>query len=413
MEPIVKEQVWGDWSGRLDPERYLHNDIYLSREILEDERQRIFHRVWIFCAHESEMAGPGSYVTTTVAGTPILLIRGEEGEIRAFLNICPHRGAMMVRRPAGEARSLTCLFHRWSFSTAGECLSVPQPAGFEEVGLDRSQFGLRPVRVATKLGFIFVTLNDEADPLEDYLGDVLETVEDVLTPQPMEVFHYHRIVIPSNWKLWAATNLELYHVWLHSLNRATSLQAQNWLQRRPLCYPNGHTAFEPARHEYAKRKLGTRDLTLPNLGPNEARLAHVFPDFLINIRSSSMRLDRVTPLDPDRVMVEFRGLALKGEPESDRKRRIKEYNEFWGPFGRNLPEDAIAIVEQMKAMRAGALKHSLCAREDGDTPATSDEPMRHFHREWSRLMGRPASEPFVGGREETERLLSATAGAAI
>src|SRR5690606_38011418 len=120
-----------------------------------------------------------------------------------------------------------------------------------------------------------------------------------------------------------------------------------------------------------------------------------------------MRLGRVTPLDTDSVMVEFRGLALKGEPEADRKRRVKEYNEFWGPFGRNLPEDAIAIVEQMKALRAGALKHSLCAREDGDTPATSDEPMRHFHAEWSKLMERPASNPFVDGRGEADRLLSA------
>jgi hypothetical protein len=195
--------------------------------------------------------------------------------------------------------------------------------------------------------------------------------------------------------LWAATNLELYHVWLHSLNRATSLQVPAWLQRKLRTYRHGHAAFEPVRHAYERRELGTRDLTLPGLAPNEARLAHVFPDMLVNIRSSSMRLDRVTPLGPEKVMVEFRGLGIKGEPEEARRRRVAEHNEFWGPFGRNLPEDVLATVLQMRALRSGAMPYGLCAREDGVTPATSDEPLRHFHHYWGTLMGRDASRPFA------------------
>ena len=245
---------------------------------------------------------------------------------------------------------------------------------------------MREFRTGQKLGLIFTTLDDDAGPLEEYLGDIFANVEDVMAPYALEVFHFHRIVIPTNWKLWAATNVELYHVWLHSLNRATSLKAPHWLERKPLSYPNGHLAFEPVKLAYDKGKLGSRDLTLPGLAPNEARLVHVFPDLLVNIRSSSIRLDRLTPLSAGEVMVECRGLGIKGESEVDRNRRISEHNEFWGPFGRNLPEDALAAVFQMRAIRNGNQPHALCAREPGTTPALSDEPLRHFYRKWSELM---------------------------
>lgn len=383
-----------DWPGLLPATHYMDNRIYLSEQILENETRNIFGKIWAFCAHESELPEVGDYITTRLAGTPLVLVRGPDRKLRALRNVCPHRGTTVVREPAGSAKGFTCLFHRWTFDTQGRCTSVPQPEGFKDVGLDLDNFSMREYRVEEKLGLIFVTLDDAAEPLEDFLDGVLGVVEDVIGPEPMEVFHYHRIVIPTNWKLWAATNVELYHVWLHSLNRSTSLQVPSWLQRKLRLYRNGHVAFEPVRHAYDKRQLGTRDVTLPGLGPNEARLAHVFPDLLVNIRSSNMRLDRITPLGTDKVMVEFRGLGLKGEPEAIRRRRVRDHNEFWGPFGRNLPEDALAAVTQMQALRSGSIDYSLCAREDGITPATTDAPMRHFNSEWARLMGCTANAPF-------------------
>lgn len=382
------------WPGLLPATHYMDNRIYLSQEILEDEIRNVFGRIWAFCAHESELPGNGDYITTRLGNTPLVLVRGADGKVRALHNVCPHRGTTVVREPAGTSGGFTCLFHRWTFDTQGRCTSIPQPEGFGGVGLGLEHFGMREFRVAQKLGLIFVTLDDAAPPLDDFLDGVLGVVEDVIGPEPMEVFHYHRVILPTNWKLWAATNVELYHVWLHSLNRSTSLQVPSWLQRKLRLYRNGHVAFDPVKHAYDKRQLGSRDVTLPGLGPNEARLAHVFPDLLVNIRSSNMRLDRITPLGTDRVMVEFRGLGIKGEPADIRRRRIRDHNEFWGPFGRNLPEDALASVVQMEALKSGSIPYSLCAREDGITPATTDEPMRHFNREWARLMGYEASAPF-------------------
>jgi len=380
------QQEWCNWEGLLPPSHYIDNGIYLSEDILQQERSKIFGKVWAFLVHESEIPEPGDYVTTNLGGTPLVVVRDVEGVIRTFLNVCPHRGATLVNSPAGKSRGFTCLFHQWSFDTTGKCRAVPNPEGFNDVNLSTGDFALREFRTGQKLGLIFTTLDDDAGPLEEYLGDIFANVEDVMAPYALEVFHFHRIVIPTNWKLWAATNVELYHVWLHSLNRASSLKAPHWLERKPLSYPNGHLAFEPVKLAYDKAKLGSRDLTLPGLAPNEARLVHVFPDLLVNIRSSSIRLDRLTPLSAGEVMVECRGLGIKGESEVDRNRRISEHNEFWGPFGRNLPEDALAAVFQMRAIRNGNQPHALCAREPGTTPALSDEPLRHFYRKWSELM---------------------------
>lgn len=380
------QHEWCNWEGLLPSSHYIDNGIYLSEDILQQERSKVFGKVWAFLVHESEIPEPGDYVTTNLGGTPLVVLRDVEGVIRTFLNVCPHRGATLVTAPAGKARGFTCLFHQWSFDTMGKCRAVPNPEGFREIGLGTENFSLREFRTGQKLGLIFTTLDDDAEPLEDYLGGVFDNVDDVMAPYPLEVFHYHRIVIPTNWKLWAATNVELYHVWLHSLNRATSLKAPHWLERKPLSYSNGHLAFEPVKIAYDKAQLGSRDLILPGLGPNEARLMHVFPDLLVNIRSSSIRLDRVTPLSAGEVMVELRGLGIKGESEVDRNRRISEHNEFWGPMGRNLPEDALAAVLQMRAIRNGNQPHALCAREPGTTPAMSDEPLRHYYRKWSELM---------------------------
>lgn len=401
---MTKQALNDSWVRSLPSSHYVDNRIYVSEDILGEEMDTIFGKVWAFCAHESELPEVGDYMTTSLAGTPLVLVRGPDRAVRALLNVCTHRGTIIVRQPAGNASRFTCLFHRWSFDTMGKCTSVPQPEGFQEAGLRLDQFGLKEYRTAQKLGLIFVSLDDHGPSLEDYLDGVFDTVEDVLSPEPLEVFHYHRIVLSTNWKLWTATNVELYHVWLHFLNRATSVQAPAWLERKPRCFRNGHIAFDPTKHAYDKRKMGSRDLTLPGLAPNEARLAHIFPDLLINIRSSNMRLDRVTPLGAGKVMIECRGLGVKGEPDQDRKRRIDDHNQFWGPFGRNLPEDALAAVLQMQALRSGARRYGLCARENGSTPAMSDEPLRHFYREWSRRVRRPAGDPFGDASAEQRRV---------
>lgn len=370
------------------PARYtIANEVYVDPRYLDLEMERIFGRSWVFVAHESELPRPGDFITTTVGRTPLVVVRNRDGGVDALLNVCPHRAATVVREPSGHAKAFTCLFHHWVFDTTGRCLSITQPDGYADAGLGTGDFGLRAYRADEIHGLVFVTLADDAPPLADYIGPALDGVAEVLDTRPLEVFHFHRIEVAANWKLWAATNVELYHVWLHSLNRASSLKSEAWLERALLPFPNGHVAFAPAAHDYRQSELDARDLTLPGLAPNEARIAHIFPDLLVNVRASCLRLDRLVPLGPARVLVECRGLGILGEPAEDRRRRVQDHNQFWGPFGRNVPEDALATTAQMRAMQSGSLRHSVVAREAGSAPAVSDASLRHFHAEWCRRLG--------------------------
>ena len=384
---------------RLPATHYIDNRIYTDQRIFVEEQEKIFAKVWKFCCHESELPEPGDFRTTTLAGKPILIVRGEDGGVRAFYNACPHRGAQIARQPSGNTKVFTCLFHHWTFDSRGACLGISKPEAYEHCGLTAGDCDLRQVRAEVRGGLVFCNLDDEAPSFDAQYGDALSPVADVIGGEPLEVFHYHRVVVPTNWKLWIATNVEVYHVFLHVLNRQTSFTSPGWFERRTTLFPHGHSASTPVDITYDKYKQGDRrwsgrDVTLPGMQPNEFRVANYFPDLMINIRTSAMRLDSVVPLSATEVMVEFRGLGVKGESDDDRRTRIKHHNQFWGPFGRNLPEDAIASVSQMRAMRNGASRYSIIARDEKGAPTMNDEPVRAYYREWSRMMGRLIHNPF-------------------
>lgn len=383
-----------DWEAppALPCSHYIDNRIYTDASIFREEEEKIFARTWRFCCHESELPEFGDYRTAMIARKPIVVIRGEDGLVRAFYNACPHRGAQLIRNPSGTARAITCLFHRWSFDIHGNCTAITRPAGFEHCDLDADDCGLRAVRTVTHLGMVFCNLDDSAPPFEAAIGNALESVATVLAG-PLEVFHYHRAVLPTNWKLWVATNVDVYHTYLHVINRRTSMKSKGWWEREMLLYPGGHSATAPVGIAYKK----ARSLTLPSMKPSELRISNLFPDIMFNIRASVMRIDSLNPLGPDRVEVECRGVGVKGETDEDRQIRTADHNMFWGPFGRNLPEDSIASVAQMRTMCEGSSRYSLIARDRKGAPAITEEPLRHYYAEWSRLMERPYHDPFYGG----------------
>ena len=107
-------------------------------------------------------------------------------------------------------------------------------------------------------------------------------------------------------------------------------------------------------------------------------------------------MGKMIPLSATEVVVEFRGVGVMGESDDDRRTRINNHNQFWGPLGRNLPEDSIASVSQMRAMRSGASRYSIIARDGKGGSAMDDEPMRAYYREWSKMMGRPVHDPLNG-----------------
>jgi len=371
----------------LPPTHYVDNRIFCDQKIFDIEQRTIFSKVWKFVCCESELAGTNDFRTTTVAGVPLLIVRGPDAKIRAMVNSCSHRGVKLVEEPAGNARKFECLFHRWTYDARGRCIDIPREEGYACVKIDKAQCGLKQVRCESTRGLVFVNLDDDAAPLEDYLAGCLSVFDDVFGQVELEVLHFHEQVLDSDWKHWQETNMELYHEYLHVLNRKTGMIDPAYFNRAWHAFENGHMAVDPLIVQYEKMpgSASREEQTLPGLKPNELRLLDIFPDAMLNCRASVLRIDTQIPLAAGKTLVQFRGLGVKGEPEQMRRQRIRDHAEFWGPFGRNLPEDALAAERQKETM-GKASKYSLIAREENRL-AQDDFPVREFYRQWERLTG--------------------------
>lgn len=388
----------GHTAPHLPDTHYLDNRIFTDAEIFAQEQERIFAKAWQFVCHESEVEKPGDFRTARVAAKPILLARGEDGALRGFHNICRHRSAEVVRQAAGNARSFTCFYHHWNYGLDGSLRAVAKPAGYEAVKLDKSELGLVPIRVETLAGLVFACLDPSAGSLRDFLGGIVEAIEEPLGGKPLETFHFHQAVLKTNWKLWQDNNSERYHSMLHASNR-TMLP---WVlgQTSPMklrIFANGHSGYWADTAGAAKvnyQRGGLDDVAqdpLPGMAEGEMRVMNLFPDLMINIRSNVVRLDRMVPIGPGETLVEWRGLGVKGDDEALRAIRVRHHNLFWGPAGRNLPEDVLAVESQWRSMAAGEVRFSIVAREEDLNP-TDDANIRAYYQEWGKRMGRsPAS----------------------
>lgn len=385
-----------DWDAppALPADHYVNAAIYTSEHILAEERNKIFAKTWKFVCHESELPRPGDYRTTEHAGIPLLLTRGEDGVIRCFYNACSHRGALVATKPRGNAKRLTCFFHRWTFDTCGRCTGMTRPEGYAQHGPSKEASGLRAVRCETPLGLVFINLDDNAEDFDRHIGESLDQLREPMGTVPLEVFHLHRVTMRANWKQWQETNMELYHEWGHVVNRVTSVGAKGYHERLWGIHANGHGWLDPLAVKYDNYSgWESRDHTLlPGMTPGEFRVVDLFPNTTIIIRGSVVRIDTTIPIAPGVTILEQRGLGVKGDSAEDRRTRQKHHNQFWGPLGRNLAEDVIFVEAVERTLRHGGSRWGVFARHE-NLMSQDDEIMRAYYHVWGRMMGCAASNP--------------------
>jgi phenylpropionate dioxygenase-like ring-hydroxylating dioxygenase large terminal subunit len=238
-----------DIKSLIDPEGGLINRcIFADREIYELERERLFARCWLYLGHESEVPDPGDFVTAYMGEEPVLLWRDLGGRLRAFLNLCRHRGNRVCRADRGNAKVVTCSYHGWSYSSEGKLAIVPMAEAFR--GLDREQWGLIPVaQLDTYKGLVFGTFDPEAPGLLEYLGDMAWYLDILLDRRNggTEVSGPHRWMVEANWKT-AAENFggDGYHIAsTHGSARdlgvdTTTNETRKWGKGRQISCGNGH-----------------------------------------------------------------------------------------------------------------------------------------------------------------------------
>lgn len=190
----------------------------IDPQYFADEQQAIFRRTWLNVGRVERLPRTGSYFTKELpsagAGMSVIVVKGRNGVIRAFHNICRHRGNKLVwndfphEETAGTCRQFTCKYHAWRYSLDGELTFIQQEDEFFDV--DKSQYGLKPVRCEVWEGFVFVNLDPNAAPLTEYLGPMAKGLEGYPFHEMTEVYSY-RAEVGSNWKLFIDAFAEFYH----------------------------------------------------------------------------------------------------------------------------------------------------------------------------------------------------------
>ena len=211
-----------EMQGLVDSERGLvSRRIFIEPDIYQQELERIFARCWLFLCHDSQIPNPGDYFTTYMGEDPVLVMRDSGGAVNAFLNVCRHRGNRLCRADFGNAATITCAYHGWTYANNGKLVAVPnlQDAYFGELELGR--WNLVPVaQLDNYKGLIFATFDPDAPPLREYLGEMawyLDSFFDRREGGTEIIGGVHKWVVPCNWKL-PAENFggDAYHVsWSH------------------------------------------------------------------------------------------------------------------------------------------------------------------------------------------------------
>jgi Rieske 2Fe-2S family protein len=192
--------------ARRRPGYALEQAFYTDPEIFRADMETIFYRDWLFVAPACELPKPGSYITHQVGDYGVIIVRGADGEIRAFHNACRHRGSVLCKAARGNAPKLVCPYHQWTYELDGRLLWA------REMGdaFDPSQHGLKPVHCREMQGLVYICLAGEAPDFEAFAQAARPYLE-VHDLSEAKVAYESSIVEHGNWKLVWENNRECYH----------------------------------------------------------------------------------------------------------------------------------------------------------------------------------------------------------
>jgi len=273
---------------------------YTSESFAELERQHVFGRSWLLAGHLDEIPEPGCFQRWDHAGKPVVLLHTEEGEIRALLNRCSHRGAPVVQPANGRRRILTCSYHGWTYSPHGDLIAVSSERDFH--ALNKACLSLKTFRCELLGKLIFVNFDQEASPLKESLG--------VLSEQWAEFDLDHcrlsrrdRYRVNCNWKIAMEANMETYHV--PTVHRGTVASVIDSKRNVNTFYPGGHGRMvapmpQPDTWQSSRQEIAS----VGEIGRTCTLSYNVFPNLVVPVNQYVIPPIQFWPLGSHQCIIE-------------------------------------------------------------------------------------------------------------
>lgn len=205
--PLMSSRTLSDSAHIADA---LEPRFYTDPALAEAEQRLIFERTWQLAGHVNDLAQPGAYTTARAGNQPVLVVRDEDGALRAYRNVCRHRASQLLTGSGQCKGAIRCRYHGWTYRFDGTLIGVPEGLSYGD-RLDKKTLGLMPVRLEEVAGLMFVNLDPDATPLADILGDLPQRLEryGLRTLEPYAPGTGEQ---PANWKIVADNYLEGYHI---------------------------------------------------------------------------------------------------------------------------------------------------------------------------------------------------------
>lgn len=346
-------------------------DVYTSRDHLERERQILFRGYPQVIGMSGDLPGPGTFITSNDLGVPVLMTRGADGKVRAFLNSCRHRGPVVEHEKRGKRSRFSCQFHAWTYDNAGALIGVPMEAQFGDI--DKTCLGLIELPSAERYGFLLVHLSPDGVIDTDA---VFEGLADDFESWGWERFVFgteQTVDMNLNWKLATDTFGETYHFKrLHKNTLAETFHGDVLSYRT---YARNHRMVLCKKGIDDMRSQPVSDWKILAGG---FPVYFLFPNVVINVSERGIAVVRAypDPVDPGRSISQigyyFQPNVLDTAPGAPA--------EFAAGFGRVVMEEDYALaVSTQTALNAGLQKTVILGRNEA--------PLHHYHNTFRKALG--------------------------
>jgi len=414
----------------------VHRDLYIDEELFALEQEHFFSNTWNYVGHDSQVPNAGDYITTDVAGRPLIVIRHDDASVRVLMNRCAHKGARLLSAPAGNsARFIRCPYHAWAFKTAGSLLAIPLKNGYEGTDMHQCESGKGLVavkHVRLYRGFIFVKLSDAGPGFEEYFGDSLSSIDNMADRSPEGELEIAggclRFMHACNWKMFIENlNDTMHPMVVHESSAGTAKKL--WAGQpadapKPMAveqfvpfasdykffedmgvrvYDNGHSfsgvhfsihskySAVPAYDEAMKKAYGD-ERAAKILGLARHNTVY-YPNLTIKGAIQAIRVAR--PVAADKTVVESWTFRLKGAPPELLARTCMYTRLINSPFSVVGHDDLHAYRAIQQGLRADgndwvSLHRDFDPAEVGQkeltVKGTSEVSMRNQYRAWAKYM---------------------------